>query len=278
MDSQRPAYSLKAPGRSGTGSLHLPGRDAFPGLDDRLVDPEDPREEVIGGRRVTVSPALEPHAFQNSEIALLLRLHAVSGYRAAVDMLTRFDATSDFASDACLYRFDPDTGERSLEEIAFEVVSEQNESVVREKAVRMHRRGVRRIFAAFVKGTQRVCEWEPKSQSWHLLDRGAAIEDVILIRPLPVVALLDAAEADNAAVEALRAKNHPKLQEIHREGHREGRREALQEVLLDLLKEKFGGLEEGVQERIAQADPALLKKWIVRAATATRLGDVVGLS
>jgi rhamnose utilization protein RhaD (predicted bifunctional aldolase and dehydrogenase) len=138
----------------------------------------------------------------------------------------------------------------------------------------MHRRGVRRIFAAFVKGTQRVCEWEPKSQSWHLLDRGAAIADVILIRPLPVVALLDAAEADNAAVEALRAKNHPKLQEIHREG----RREALQEVLLDLLKEKFGGLEEGVQERIAQADPALLKKWIVRAATATRLGDVVGLS
>jgi flagellar biosynthesis/type III secretory pathway protein FliH len=115
-----------------------------------------------------------------------------------------------------------------------------------------------------------------------LLDRGAAIEDVILIRPLPVVALLDAAEADNAAVEALRAKNHPKLQEIHREGHREGYREGREEghkeALLRMLERKFGTLEPGARERITLADSELLLEWIDRAVTAASLDDVISSS
>lgn len=37
----------------------------------------------------------------------------------------------------------PETGSRYMEELAFEVVSEQNKRDVREKATRMHRRDLR---------------------------------------------------------------------------------------------------------------------------------------
>jgi len=270
MDDHRPPYSLKAPGRTGSGTpRHLPGRSEFPGLDDRLVAPEDTHEEIIGGRRVKVSPALEAHATENNEIGALLKAHARPGYRAAVDMLTRFDADSDFASDACVYRFDPETGERGLEEIAFEVISRQNESLAAEKAVRMHRRGVRRIFAVFVKNTQRVCEWEPTSRSWRLLDGDAAIEDsVCLVKPLPIKALLDAAEADNAVVEALRAKNNPAL--LNMVAAAEAR------LLLRLLEAKFGALAPPDRERLAAADSVQLQDWFDRALTAASLRDVFG--
>ncbi len=280
MDNNRPAYNLKAPGRSGTGgSLHLPGRGAFPGVDDRLVEPET-RMEIIGGRRIVTSPALEPHAAEHSKVSKVLGFHAAPGYSTAVDMLTRYDVESDFASDACVYKegLDPATGGRYLEEIAFEVVSEQNESVVREKAVRMHRRGVRRIFAVFVKGAQRVCEWEPKSQSWRLLDRGAAIEDACLVRPLPIAALFDAVAADYAVVEALRAANSPAILEVEavarQEGKAEGRQETLEKTLLRLLEKKFGALESGDRDRITAADPDLLEQWLDRVLTASTLHDV----
>ena len=282
MSGDRPSYSLKAPGRSGTGSaLHLPGRGAFPGIDERMVEPET-REEIIGGRRIVTSPALEPHAAEHGEVSAVLRFHAAPGYGTAVDMLTRYDVESDFASDACLYKsgIDPATGGRHLEEIAFEVVSAQNESVVREKAVRMHRRGVRRIFAVFVKGEPRVCEWEPDSRSWRPLERTAAIADPCLARPLPVVALFDAMEADNAVVEVLRAKNNPALRRVEadseQKGLQEGRREGEAGFLLRLLEKKFGALEAGARERIGTAAPSLLQEWFDRALTATSLRDVFG--
>ena len=135
------------------------------------------------------------------------------GYGAAVDLLTRHDEESDFARDTCVYKegVDPETGTRYLEEIAFEVVSEQNEEYVSEKAGGMHRRGVRRIFAVFVK-SPRVCEWSPENQSWRLLDPDSWIEDPCLVAPLSVAALLDAALADDAVVRALAAKGNPEIQ------------------------------------------------------------------
>jgi Putative restriction endonuclease len=117
-------------------------------------------DEVIGGRRVVAFPAEAPHADQHGELQYVLRAHVAPGYVAAVDLLTRVDQKSDFASDVCVRRegVDPQTGKRHLEELAFEVVSEQTEQDVSEKVPRMHRRGVRRIFAIFIKSRQ-VCEW-----------------------------------------------------------------------------------------------------------------------
>jgi len=225
---------------------------------------------------MVTSPALEPHAAEHGEVSGVLRFHAAPGYGTAVDMLTRYDVESDFASDACVYKsgIDPATGERYLEEIAFEVVSQQNESVAREKAVRMHSRGVRRIFAVFVKGDPRVCEWEPKSQSWRPLERTAAIADPCLARPLPIVALLDAMEADNAVVEALRAKDNPALREMEAASKQKGRQEVGAAFLLRLLEKQLGPLEAGVRDRINTADPDLLQEWFDRALTATSLRDV----
>src|SRR3954471_22248750 len=215
MDENRRGYDLKAPGRSeGSSSMRLPRRDSFPRVDDHLVEPEVTRDEIIGGQRIVAMPANPPHANQQNELDFILRTQAAPGYRAAADLLTRFDEDSDFASDACIYRdgVDPATGARHLEEIAFEVVSEQNEGVVTEKARRMRRRGVRRIFAVWVK-THRVCEWSPESESWRLLTADARIAGPGLVTPLAVVGLLDAARADYAVVEALAAKDSPAIRE-----------------------------------------------------------------
>jgi hypothetical protein len=102
-------------------------------------------------------------------------------------------------------------GGRFLEELAFEVVSEQNEGDVAEKALRMHQRGVRRIFAISVQGERRVCEWSADTRSWRLLDPSSPIEDPCFLAPLPVAALLDAAAANQAVVEALAAQDDPAI-------------------------------------------------------------------
>jgi hypothetical protein len=214
MDERRAAYSLRAPGSPGK-TLRLLGHGSFPAVDDHLVEPEVTRDEIINGRRVVAMPAEKPHADKHVDLAYVLRAHVAPGYQASVDLITRHAVDSDFATDACVYKegIDPETGKRYLEEVAFEVVSTQNEKVVTEKAVVMHRRGVRRIFGVWVKRRQRVCEWSAESRSWLPLDAGSHIEDPCLVAPLPVAALLDAAVADNDVVEALAAKGNPALRQ-----------------------------------------------------------------
>ena len=103
-----------------------------------------------------------------------------------------------------------------------------------EKALRMQRRGVRRIFAVWVKKTHRVCEWSPKSESWRRLELDARIEDPCLVTPLQVAALLDAAKASYAVVEALAAKGDPAI----REGDAAAKARGKAEVVLEILEER----------------------------------------
>jgi hypothetical protein len=269
MDENRRGYDLKAPGHPGAGSpRRLPGRDSFPRVDDHLVEPEVTRDEIIGGRRVVAFPANPPHATQQTRMDYVLQAHVAPGYQAATDLLTRHDEESDFASDACIYKdgVDPATGARYLEEIAFEVVSEQNEGWVTEKARRMHRRGVRRIFTVWVK-THRVCEWSPKSGSWRLLEAGARIEDSCLVAPLDVAALLDAAKADYAVVEALAAKGSPAI--------REREATAVANALLRLLEARGIPFSEAQRQGILRCqDLDQLDRWLLRAALASSAGEL----
>ncbi|HZF10681.1 MAG TPA: hypothetical protein VFE33_17985 [Thermoanaerobaculia bacterium] len=273
MDENRPTYGFKALGRSGSSSaLRLPGRDPFPGVDDHLVQPEVTRDEIIGGRRVVASPAKRPHATQHTRLDYVLNAHVASGYEAATDLLTRHDTESDFASDTCIFKVgvDPATGSRHLEEIAFEVVSEQNEGDVTEKALRMHRRGVRRIFAVWVK-TQRVGEWSPESQGWRRLDASRQIEDPCLVRPLVVSALLDAALADNAVAEALVVKGNPVIQRVKAEGKAEG----IAESILGLLAARGVAVSLAQrQEMLGCRDLDRLNRWLLRAAQAASTAEV----
>jgi len=288
MDEHRPAYRLKAPGSPGSGNpLRLPGR--FPEIDDHLVEPEVTRDEIIGGRRVVAAPAMEPHATQHTELDYVLRAHVSPGYRAAADLLTRHDEESDFATDVCVLRkgTNPETGGRYLEEIAFEVVSSQNEGYVTEKAVRMHRRGVRRIFTVWTKGRPRVCEWSPESQDWRPLDAGSRIEDPCLVVPLAVAALLDAAVADNAVAEALIAKGNAAIREREAaaeakgevkgeaKGNAEGRSEGTAEAILKVLATRGVAVTEVQRQEILHChDLDRLGRWLHRAALASSGDDI----
>lgn len=278
MDEKRAVYNLKAPGRSGYSSpMHLPGRGPFPRVDDHLVEPEITRDEVIGGRRMVASLAQPPHATKQMDLDFVLRAHVAPGYRAATDLLTRHDQSSDFATDACIYKdgVDQETGARYLEEIAFEIVSEQNERVVTEKAKRMHRRGVRRIFSVWVRGAQKVCAWSPDNDRWLPLDRASSIEDPCLVRPLSVAALLDAAAADNAVVEALSAKGNPALQEREAAARAEGRSAGKADAILMILEARGVAVSPSQQQEILEcSDSDRLDRWLRRAAFASSADEV----
>lgn len=273
MDENRRGYDLKAPGHPGSGSpRHLPGHGPFPRVDDHLVEPEITRDEIIGGRRIVASPAQSPHADQHGVLEYVVQAHVRPGYTASIDLLTRVDQESDFATDTCVKRkgVDPETGARYLEEIAFEVVSEQNEKLVREKAQRMHRRGVRRIFAVWAK-SQRVCEWSAESGSWRQLEPDAQIEDSSLVAPLQVAALLDAAKADNSVVDALAAKGNPALQEREAVAKAGGVAESILEVL------EARGLAVSKDQRreiLGCQDLDRLRRWLRRAALASSADEV----
>ena len=283
MDEDHKGYDLKAPGHPGSGGSprHLPGHGPFPRVDDHLVKPEVTRDEIIGGRRIVASPAQSPHADQHGVLEYVVQAHVSSSYTASVDLLTRVDQESDFATDTCVKRkgVDPETGARYLEEIAFEVVSEQNEGKAREKAEVMDRRGVRRIFAIFVKSGQ-VCEWAPESRSWRPLEPGSRIEDPCLAVPLAIPALLEAAEADNAVAEALAAKGNPVLRRreeaAEARGEQKGQQQGEARLLLRLLEEKFGPLDAQSRERIQAANAELLLDWGALLLKAHELRDVFG--
>jgi len=292
MDEKRSGYSLKAPGTSGA-SVHLPGREAFPRVDEHLVVPEVTRDEIIRGRRVVAHPANSPHATQHGDLHYVLRAHVAPGYRGAVDLLTRQGKKSDFASDACIYKdgIDPSTGTRYLEEIAFEVVSEQRERDVTEKAEVMHRRGVRRIFAIFVQDP-RLVEWSPVSRSWCPLDVSSRIEDRCLAVPLAVAALLDAALADNAVAEALIAKGNPTLREwgaaAEARGKAEGRAEGwavgkaegeaagAARSIFKILEARGMTVSPALREEISRCtDFDRLDRWLLRAALASSADELM---
>ena len=57
------------------------------------------------------------------------------------------------------------------------------------------------------------------------LDAGARIEDPCLVTPLAVSALLDAARADNAVVEALKAKRNPEILKLEAAAEARGKAE-----------------------------------------------------
>jgi len=248
----------------------------FPRLDDHLVQPEVTRDEIIGGVRVVAVPVELPHATQQSRLNYLVRAHVLPGYRVALELLTRFDEASDFATDVCVFKDgnDPATGGRYLEEMAFEVVAEQNEPVVKEKALRMHRRGVRRIFAIRVED-QRVCEWSPEAQDWRPLE-AAQIEDPCFISPVPVAALFDADEADTAVAEALLAK---RTAEAWARGRAEGRAEGTARLILTVLEVRGIAVSQAQRQEILSCrDLDRLDQWLHRAALASSADEILAFA
>ncbi|MCX4240254.1 hypothetical protein [Paraliomyxa miuraensis] len=219
------------------------------------------------------APALEPHARRQALVVTVAEQTASEGYFCASEMLTRAGSGSDFATDACICRegIDPATGGRHLEELAFEVVAEQSLREITERAQDLASRGVRRVFAIFVK-TNQVCEWSAVSDGWVELDPARSIEDPALVRPIPVRALLDPTAADDAVAAALLAKNNPVLAareaRVLRDGIEQGRAQASRVAIEGLC-----GLLGIVLEAKHRAQLEMLDAASLEALHAKVLGD-----
>jgi hypothetical protein len=159
---------------------------------------------MVRGQLVIAVPALPPHADRHCELDYVIRAHVAPGYISSSDMLTRAGPGSEFATDTSVRKagLDPGTGTRYLEELAFEVVSTQSKRDVTIRAEDLTARGVRRLLAIFVKQAE-VREWSPSKNDWVTLPLDGKLEDPTLARPVELKALLDAAAADDAVVDAL---------------------------------------------------------------------------
>jgi len=269
-----------------------PSSGSCPPVDEHIVSPETTREEVIRGRKLIAQPALEPHADKHANLDFVILPHVRKGYRASIDLLTRTSESSDFATDLSIRKEgnDPETGRRYLEEISFEIVNEQSMRDVREKAEELTARGVRRIFAIFVKH-ENVAEWSQEKRNFVTLDESEKIEDPCLLRPISIKALLDAAIAEIEVVRALARKKNPEIEAIkeqaaqkghrdghregHRDGYREGRDEGRREVLFELLSARFGELPQAAKARIQAANTSMLEQWTKRLLSATSLDELL---
>ncbi|MCA9650148.1 MAG: hypothetical protein H6712_17765 [Myxococcales bacterium] len=222
---------LDAPPGTPAGSARFPASPGLPPpyVDERLVEPET-REEMVRGQRLQAAPANPEHGDRHTEVDRLFGTHVAPSYVASTDLLTRAGERSDFATDSCIRRagIDPRTGFRYLEELALEIVNEQSLRHMVERAEDLTACGVRRLLAIFVKKGE-VAEWSPSEHRFVPLDLDGTIEDPTLVRPLPVRALLDAAVADDATIDALEAKGNPRLAEKVAEGRVQGRAEGLVE-------------------------------------------------
>ncbi len=196
----------------------------MPGLDEHLVKPEVTRDEIVRGERMVAMPSLPEHGDRHFGIDYVLGAHVKADYVGSTDLLTRFSVESNFATDTCIRRngVNAETGERYLEEVAFEVVNTQSAKALRIRAEDLTARGVRRVFAIVVKKGE-VAEWSSEKGRFVALAKDAEIVDPTLATPLPVRALLDAAEADNGVARALLSKNNPVLAAAQKKQREEGR-------------------------------------------------------
>ncbi len=285
MADERPPYSLHAPGAEPSPrSYEMPGRGPRrrsgsrpPRVDQHhpSVRPEISRNELIDGRVVHASPAKFPHGSRNFDLDYLVGAHLAEGYRGATDLITRFDRDNDFASDTAIVKdgVDPATGTRYLEEIAFEIVSEQGEKVASTKAARMLRRGVRRVFGIFVKKGE-VREWveKEKKAGWVQLAPDDRIEDPCLDVPLEVAAILDVARRDDAVGHALIAKQNPAIVEHAEKAKAAGKAEFILSVLEKRGLETSAGLRRQI---LACTDSATLEQWLTKALVITEAREMV---
>ena len=254
-----PVQPLRGPSPSSQPSMRMPG------VDDRLAVPEA-GEEYVDGVRYEVLAGEADHADPQCQLAYVVRGCVAKGYIASTELLTRSDVDSDFATDVCVRRAgkDPQTGQRYLEELSFEVANTQTLVDLQHRGKKLIARGVRRLFAVMVEDGQ-VREWT--RAGWRVRALRGEIRDRTFKKPLRTRAILDAAEADRLVAEALWAKGEPFLVELvdkgRTEGRAEGRAEGLAEAILRAFKRH--GLKVPPRTRrvlVACHDADLLLRWL----------------
>ncbi len=205
----------------------------MPGVDDRLAIPEA-GEEFIDGVRCKVIAEEAEHADPQCQLAYVVRACVADGYIASTELLTRSDRDNDFATDVCVRRAgkDPQTGQRYLEELSFEVANTQKLNDLDSRAKKLVKRGVRRVFGLMVEDGE-VYEWT-RSGVRRQGSLDGEIRDRVFHTPLRIRAVLDAAEAKRLVFEALVNEEDPNLGRYVEKKEAESRKETLRNHVKDL--------------------------------------------
>jgi hypothetical protein len=107
----------------------------------------------------------------------------------------------------------------------------------------------------------------PAEERWRAYRDDEVITDPCLFEPLPVRALLDAVEADNAVARAYLRKGNPVLIDYGDTRYRAGAEDEARELVLLLMQARGVAMDAAAQARIATCrDLAVLRRWVVRAA------------
>jgi hypothetical protein len=193
------------------------GSGAWPRVSDYVVEP-DTDIELVNGVIRKAAHAGPLHSRQPNQVSFVLGACVARGHGVDIDLLTRQDADNNFSGDISIRKdgIDPDTDDRHLEELVFEIRHTVDPDDLAYRARIMAGCGVRRIFAIPVRGDAAgsepiagpVAAWMPAEQRWRALHDDAVITDPCLCLSLPVRALLDPAEADDAVARALLAKGN----------------------------------------------------------------------
>jgi hypothetical protein len=280
---------LEAPGAPryhGDMPAHERSPAAWPRVSDYAVEPESGHEMFDGEVREAL-PAGPKHSRQHHQVEYVIGAYIAPGYGADTDLLTRQAVPHNFASDTSIRKngVDPETGDRYLEELAFEIKSTQSTENLEQRARIMAARGVRRIFAIPVRGDAAgseiiagpVAEWMPAEEHWRTYGDDEVITDPCLFEPLSVRALLDAVEADDAVARALLHKGNPFLVRHTEEAQEEAREEQTRNILHMLLRDRGIVIDADACARIAAcSDLALLERWAVRAARVASTSELFG--
>jgi hypothetical protein len=270
----------------GSGSSH----STWPRVSDYVVEPETDIE-LFQGQIREVLHAGPLHSQQLNQVSFVLGACVAPGHGVDIDLLTRQDAENNFSSDLCIRKdgIDPDTDDRYLEELAFEIKSTQDPDELEQRTRIMARRGVRRIFAIPVRGHPAgidrvagpVAEWMPAEERWRTHGDDEVITDPCLFEPVPVRALLDAAEADDAVARALLHKGNPVLLDYldtrYRASVMEGQQKAAREHIYLLMNARGMTIDAAARARIAAcSDLAVLERWVVRAVQMASASELFG--
>lgn len=284
MDPKQPHGILLAPSASGPAArsparvFELPGERKYPRLDDHIVTPGT-REEMVRGRRVIAQPANPPHADLHNRLGSVIEQHAAPGYIVSSDLLTRVNEGSNFATDTSVRHagIDPNTGDRYLEELVFEVVSTQSMADIRARAEDLSDRGVRRVIAIFVKRGE-VREWDPRENRWVTLSLDGVLKDRTLVRPVEIRALLDEAVARSSIVKALDSRKEPELMRLKQTEREEGRRQALSTSIVRLLEKRgLAPTPEQVEVLTNCRDTQRLERWLEATLDVASVAELLEL-
>jgi hypothetical protein len=263
-------------------------------VSDYVVEPGTDIELVNGELRVAAH-AGPLHSRQLNLVSYVLCAYVARGHGVDIDLLTRQDAENNFSGDISIRKdgIDPDTDDRYLEELVFEVRHTLDPDDLAYRARIMAACGVRRIFAVPVHGDAGdsesigragpVTEWMPAEERWCACRDDDVITDPCLFQPLPVHALLDPAAADDAVVRALLARGNrvvlAYLAERYRAGEEMGEKkramQAVRRSIQLLLRDRGIAVDADTRARIAACrDQTMLERWLMRAPYATSASEL----